>query len=79
MFNPSVNIFAVGTSFYEVEASGFKAPLSAADVISLYSSETASHQLYSICVFLFIVFVFMHLGRECYKLFKQRSRYLKSL
>ena len=62
-----------------MEASGFKAPLSAADVISLYSSETASHQLYSICVFLFIVFVVMHLGRECYKLFKQRSRYLKSL
>ena len=79
VFNPSVNILAVATYFYEVEASGLKAPSSTADVISLYSSETASYQFYLICMFLFIVFVLLYLGRECYKLCKQRSRYFKSV
>ena len=78
-FNPSVNSLAVATYFYEVEASGLKAPSSTADVISLYSSETASYQFYLICMFLFIVFVLLYLGRECYKLCKQRSRYFKSV
>ena len=79
VFNPSVNTLAVATYFYEVEGSGLKAPSSTADVISLYSSETASYQFYLICMFLFIVFVLLYLGRECYKLCKQRSRYFKSV
>ncbi|XP_078376213.1 polycystin family receptor for egg jelly-like [Oculina patagonica] len=77
-FNPSVNILGIGTYFYEVEASGYRAPLTRTEVISLYSTETASQQFYSICVFLFIVFVVLYFGRECYKLYKQRSRYFKS-
>ena len=79
VFNPSVNTLAVATYFYEVEASGLKAPSSTADVISLYSSETASYQFYLICMFLFIVLVLLYLGRECYKLCKHRSRYFKSV
>ena len=79
VFNPSVNTLAVATYFYEVEASGLKAPSSTADVISLYSSETASYQFYLICMFLFIVLVLLYLGRECYKLCKHRFRYFKSV
>ena len=78
VFNPSVNTLAVATYFYEVEASGLKAPSSKADIISLYSSETASYQFYLICMFLFIVLVLSYLGRECYKLCKQRFQYFKS-
>ncbi|KAL9966015.1 hypothetical protein ACROYT_G024022 [Oculina patagonica] len=77
-FNPSVNILGFGTYFYEVEASGYSAPFTRTDVLSLYSTETASRQFYLICVLLFIVFVVLYLGREWYKLYKQRSRYFKS-
>ena len=78
MFNPSVNILGIGTYFYEVEASGYSAPFTRTEVISLYSTGTASRQFYSIGVLLFIIFVLLYLGRECYKLCKQRSRYFKS-
>ena len=77
-FNPSVNILGIGTYFYEMEASGYRAPFTRTEVLSLYSTETASRQFYLICVLLFIVFVLLYLGRECYKLYKQRSRYFKS-
>ena len=78
-FNPSVNILGVATYFYEVETSGLKAPFSRTEVISLDSTETASHQFYFICMFLFIVFALFYLARECYKLYSQRSRYFKSV
>ena len=77
-FNPSVNVLGIGTYFYEVEASGYSAPFTRIDVISLYSTESASQQFYSICVLLFIVFVLLYLGRECYNLYKLRFRYFKS-
>ncbi|KAL9967119.1 hypothetical protein ACROYT_G025287 [Oculina patagonica] len=77
-FNPSVNVLGIGTYFYEVKASGYSAPLTRTEVISLYSTETASQQLYLICVFLFIVFVLVYLGRELQKFWKQRFRYFKS-
>ena len=77
-FNPSVNVLGIGTYFYEVEASGYRAPFTSIDVISLYSTESASQQFYSICVLLFIVFVLFYLGREGYKLFKLSFRYFKS-
>ena len=77
-FNPSVNVLGIATYFYEVEASGYGAPFTRIDVISLYSTESASQQFYSICVLLFIVFVLLYLGRECYKLYRLGSRYFKS-
>ncbi|KAL9967112.1 hypothetical protein ACROYT_G025281 [Oculina patagonica] len=77
-FNPSVNILGIATYFYEVEASGYGAPFMRTEVISLYSTETASRQFYLAWVLLFIVFVLLYFGRECYKLWKQRSRYFKS-
>ncbi|KAL9976396.1 hypothetical protein ACROYT_G013694 [Oculina patagonica] len=77
-FNPSVNVLGIGTYFFEVEASGYRAPFTKTEVISLYSTETASRPLYLICALLFVVFVLLYLGRECYKLWEQRSRYFKS-
>ena len=77
-FNPSVNILGIGTYFYEVEASGYRGPFTRTEVISLYPTETASYQFYLICILLFIVFVLLYLGRECFKLYKQRCRYFKS-
>ena len=77
-FNPSVNVLGIGTYFYEVQASGYRAPFTRTEVISLYSAETGSIQFYFICVLLFMVFVLLYLGRECYKLYKQRSLYFKS-
>ena len=77
-FNPSVNVLGIATYFYEVEASGYSAPFTRIDVLSLYSTESASQQFYSICVLLFIVSVLLYLGREGYKLYKLGSRYFKS-
>ena len=77
-FNPSVNVLGIATYFYQVETSGYSAPFTRIDVISLYSTESASQQFYSICVLLFIVFVLLYLGRECYKLYRLGSRYFKS-
>ena len=77
-FNPSVNVLGIATYFYEVEGSGYSAPFTRIDVLSLYSTESASQQFYSICVLLFIVFVLLYLGREGYKLYKLGSRYFKS-
>ena len=78
VFNPSVNLLGTGTYFYEVEASGYRAPSTRIDVISLYSTEPGSQQFYLICVLLFFVFVLVYLGREGYKLYKLRFRYFKS-
>ena len=77
-FNPSVNVLGIGTYFYEVEASGYSAPFTRIDVISLYYTTSAWQQFYSICVLLFIVFVLLYLGQEGYKLYKLRFRYFKS-
>ena len=77
-YNPSVNVLGIATYFYEVEASGYSAPFTRIDVLSLYSTESAPQQFYSICVLLFIVFVLLYLGREGYKLYKLGSQYFKS-
>ena len=78
-FNPSVNILGVATYFYEVEASGFKVASTQIDVISRDSSDTASLQFYSICLFLFILLVILHFGREIFRIYSHRSRYFQSV
>jgi len=77
-FNPSVNVLAIATYFYEVGASGHTATFKRIDVLSLPSTQTAVKQLYMICVLLFIIFVLCYLGREGYKLYKRGFRYFKS-
>ena len=78
-FNPSVNLLCIATYFYEVEASGYSTPFTRTEVISLDSTGAGSQQFYLICILFFIIFVAFYLGRECYRLYKQRSRYFKSL
>ena len=78
-FNPSVNLLCFATYFYEVGASGYSAPFTRSEVISLDSTGAGSQQFYLICVLFFIILVALYLGRECYRLYKQRSRYFKSL
>ena len=77
-FNPPVNVLGIATYFYEVGASGYTATFKSIDVLSLHSTQTAAKQFYMICVLLFIVFVLLYLGRECYKLSKRGFRYFKS-
>ncbi len=78
-FNPSVNVLGIATYFYEVGASGYTATFKRIYVLSLHSTQTAAKQFYMICVLLFVVFVLLYLGRECYKLCKRGFRYFKSL
>ncbi|CAH3159360.1 unnamed protein product [Pocillopora meandrina] len=78
-YNPSVNILGVATYFYEVDASGLKAASMQTRVLSLDSTDTLSHQFYLICLFLYIVFVFLYFGREIFRLYNQRSRYFMSI
>ena len=78
-FNPSVNLLCMATYFFEVEASGYSVPFTRTEVISLDSAGAGSQLFYLICVLFFIIFVALYLGRECYRLYKQRSRYFKSL
>ena len=78
-FNPSVNILSVATYFYEVDASGLRAASMQIRVLSLDSTGTPSHQFYLICLFLYIVFVFLYFGREIFRLYSHRSRYFKSI
>ena len=77
-FNPTTNLLGIATYFYEIEPAGYSAPFTTTEVISLYSTDTGSRQFYLICILLFIIFVTLYLGRECYRMFKQRSRYFKS-
>ena len=77
-FNPSSNLLVIGTYFYEIKESGYRGPFTRTELISLDSTETTSLQFYLICRLLFIIFVALFLGRECYRLQKQRSRYFKS-
>ena len=74
-----MNILGVATYFYEVEASGFKVASTQIDVISRDSSDTASLQFYSICLFLFILLVILHFGREIFRIYSHRSRYFQSV
>ena len=78
-FNPSVNILSVATYFYEVDASGLRAASMQIRVLSLDSTGTPSHQFYLICLFLYILFIFLYFGRETFKLYNLRSRYFKSV
>ena len=78
-FNPSVNILGVATYFYEVDASGLKAASMQTRALSLDSPDAPSHQFYLICLFLYIVLVFLYFGREIFRLYIYRSRYFKSI
>ena len=78
-YNPSVNILGVATYFYEVDASGLKAASMQTRVLSLDSTDRPSHQFYLICLFLYILFVFLYFGREIFRLYNYRSRYFKSM
>ena len=62
-----------------MRSSGYSTPFTRTEVISLDSTGAGSQQFYLICVLFFIIFVALYLGRECYRLYKQRSRYFKSL
>ena len=78
-YNPSVNILGVATYFYEVDASGLKAASMQTRALSLDSPDAPSHQFYLICLFLYIVLVFLYFGREIFRLYNHRSRYFKSI
>ena len=80
-FNPSVSLLCIATYFFEVEASEYSAPFTrtSTEVISLDSTGAGSQQFFLICILFFTIFVTFYLGRECYRLYKQRSRYFKSL
>ena len=78
-YNPSVNILGVATYFYEVDASGLKAASMQTRALSLDSPDAPSHQFYLICLFLYIVLVFLYFGREIFRLYIYRSRYFKSI
>ena len=78
-YNPSVNILGVATYFYEVDASGLIAASMQTRVLSLDSTGTPSHQFYLICLFLYILFIFLYFVRETFKLYNLRSRYFKSM
>ena len=78
-FNPSVNILGVATYFYEVDASGLRAASMQTRALSLDSPDAPSHQFYLICLFLYIVLVFLYFGREIFRLYIYRSRYFKSI
>ena len=77
-FNPTAILLAIATYFYEIEPSGYSASFTTTEVISLDSTDTSSRKFYLICILIFILFVVLYLGRECYRLYKQRSRYFKS-
>lgn len=77
-FNPSANLLGIGTYFYETEASGYRAPFTRTEVISLESTDTGAKEFYLICILFFIIFVILYLGRECYRLYKQRCRFFRS-
>ena len=77
-FNPTVNLLGISTYFYEIEDSGYSAPFTRINIIPLDSTDTGSRLFYLICVLFFIIFVVLYLGRECYSLHKQRSRYFQS-
>ena len=78
-YNPSVNILGVATYFYEVDASGLRAASMQTRALSLDSPDAPSHQFYLICLFLYIVLVFLYFGREIFRLYIYRSRYFKSI
>ncbi|XP_022803339.1 polycystic kidney disease protein 1-like 2 [Stylophora pistillata] len=77
-FNPSVNILGVATYFYEIESSGLKAASTQISVLFLHSTDTTWHKFYLICLFLFIVLVFLYSGRGIFRIYNYRSRYFKS-
>ena len=77
-FNPSTNLLTIATYFYEIKPSGFKAPFERIKTISVYSKETGSHQFYLICILILIIFVVLYMGRVCYTVYIQRSRFFLS-
>ncbi|CAH3171924.1 unnamed protein product [Porites lobata] len=62
-----------------MRSSGYSTPFTRTEVISLDSTGAGSQQFYLICILFFTIFVTFYLGRECYRLYKQSSRYFKSL
>ena len=77
-FNPATNILSVSTYFYERFPTGGALPYTRTRTISLYSKGTGSYQVYLICQLLLILVIFLYFAKECFKLFRQGSSYLKS-
>ena len=79
IFNPSTNLLAAGTYFYEIQPSGFAAFFERLHVFAVYSQESGFRQFYLICILFLAIFVLIYLGRECYKVYQRRSQYFKSV
>ena len=77
-FNPPSNLLVVGTYFYEIQPSGFKAPFERIKTISVLSEETGWHQFYLVSVVIFAIFALLYVGRICYSVYKQRLHFFKS-
>ena len=77
-FNPSTNLLAVGTYFYEIQPSGHAGFFERIDVLPLHVLQSGFHEFYLVFILFFIIFVMIYLGRECYNVSQQKCRYFKS-
>ena len=79
LYNPSSNLLAVLSYYYEVLPSGFAGTFKSHGIIPLKPTHSHAHNVYLFFVLLFGVFLVCCFFKECVRLFRQRCSYFTSV
>ena len=79
IFNVNTNLICIGTYLYEALATGYAHPKGVIETLTLYSTDSAFHEFFLICQFLFLVMVAVLLVRQFLAMYRQGWGYFRSL
>ena len=78
LFNPSSNILAVMSYFFEVLPSGFTGTFKTYGILALNATDSQARDTYLFFVLLFGLFLVLYFIIECIKMVQQKCSYFKS-
>ena len=79
LYNPSSNLLAVISYYYEVLPSGFAGTFKSYGIVPLKPTHSQAHSTYLFFVLLFGLFLVCNFVKECVKVFRQRCSYFASV
>ena len=79
LYNPSSNLLAVMSYYYEVLPSGFAGTFKSYGLLPLSATDSQAHDTYLVFVFLFSFLLVCYFFMECIKICNQKCSYFKSV
>ena len=79
LYNPSTNLLAVMSYYYEVLPSGFAGAFKSYGLLPLSATDPQARDTYLFFVFLFVLLLVCYLVIECIKIYRQKRSYFNSV